>query len=77
MKRPKPWRLEAGLATGLIVGGFWWWSSYDPFFGPFHNLRLVLIPAAIGMGVAIIPNRQKKVGPWDPNTIVRNRKGRP
>ncbi|MXP27784.1 hypothetical protein GRI58_02970 [Porphyrobacter algicida] len=77
MKRPKPWRLEAGIAAGLVMGGLWLWIEYDPFFGIFHDLHIVVIAAAIGMAVVAIRNRHKKVGPWDPNTIARNRKGRP
>ncbi|MEO1968607.1 MAG: hypothetical protein ABGW87_07845 [Sphingomonadaceae bacterium] len=77
MKRQKPWRMEAGIAVGLLLGGLLWWNAYDPFFGIFHNMELLFIPAVLGAGVVALRNRHKRVGPWDPNTIARNRKGRP
>jgi hypothetical protein len=75
MVKLRPWRIEVGAAVGLLLGVFIWWSAYNPAEGIFQNLRLVIVPAALGIFIVSFRNRRKKVGPYDPEVIERNRRG--
>ncbi len=77
MTEPKPWRTKIGAAIGLVVGLLLWWDAYEPGLGPFQNARLVILSAAMGMGVVIVRNWRKQVGPFDPDVQESNRRGRP
>ncbi|HEY5722384.1 MAG TPA: hypothetical protein VIT45_08685 [Allosphingosinicella sp.] len=76
MTRPKPWRMEVGALIGLVVGSVLWWAAYESGKGPFQHLNLLLGPAAVGMVIANLRNRRRKVGPYDPEVIEKNRRGR-
>jgi hypothetical protein len=73
---PRPWRLEAGLAIGLMVGAGLWWLNYLPGAGLFHNLHLLIVPPAAGAFIVIQRNSRKQVGAYDPRIVAQNRKGR-
>ena len=73
--KPKPWPTEIVAMVGLAVGLFLWWSEYDPAAGLVQNPGAILGPAVFGMFVADMRNRWKKVGPYDPEIIERNRRG--
>jgi hypothetical protein len=68
--------MTAGIVIGLAVGGLLWWGSYVPGAGTFQNPQLVIVPAAIGILIVSARNRQKKGGPYDPEVIARNKRGR-
>ena len=72
----KPWNMNVGIAIGLVIGVLLWWSSYVPGKGVFQNEQLVLTPAAIGAVIVGMRNRRKKVGPYDPKLVERNKRGR-
>ncbi len=72
----KPWNMTFGIAVGLTVGILLWWSSYVPSKGIFQNLQLIVVPAAIAIVIVSVRNRRKKVGPYNPKTIARNKRGR-
>jgi hypothetical protein len=72
----KPWNMTVGIAIGLLVGVLLWWSSYVPSAGIFQNPQLVIVPAAIAIFIVSVRNRRKKVGPYDPEDIARNKRGR-
>ena len=74
--KPKPWRMEVGIAIGLLVGAIVWWGAYDPGAGLLQNPQLIIVPAAIACIVVILRNKRRKVGPYDPETMARNRRGR-
>lgn len=74
--KPKAWRMEVGMALGFLVGGLLWWSAYEPGGGLFQNLKLVFFPPAIGVFIVGFRNRRAKVGPYDPEVIAENRRGR-
>jgi len=74
--KAKPWRMSVGLIVGLIVGTLVWLSAFVPGAGPFQNPQLVIVPAALGMLTVSVRNRRKNVGPYDPETIERNKRGR-
>lgn len=76
MKKPKPWRMEFGMLIGLFLGALLWWSSYIPDADLFQNSQLIVIPAAMGILVVTFRNKRKKVGPYDPETIMKNKRGR-
>jgi hypothetical protein len=59
-----------------LIGATLWWSSYVPGDGLFQNLQLLLMPAAFGIGVVGLRNKRKRVGPSDPETIAKNKRGR-
>ncbi len=77
MTKPTPWRIELGVIVGLIIGVVVWWSAYDPGAGVFQKPQLLIVPAAFGIAVVSLRNRRKKVGPYDPEVIERNRRGVP
>ena len=74
--RMKPWKMTVGIAVGLVIGVLLWWGSYVPSQGLFQNPQLVIVPAAIGILIVNVRNRRKKVGPYDPAVIARNKRGR-
>ncbi|MGF7169118.1 hypothetical protein FHS91_000777 [Sphingobium xanthum] len=74
--RVKPWRIEAGALAGLLVGGFFYWWSYLPGAGFFHNVHLLVVPPALGAWAVTLRNSRMKVGAYDPRIVAQNRKGR-
>jgi hypothetical protein len=74
--KSKPWNMMVGVGIGLIIGALLWWSSYVPGAGLFQNPQILIVPAALGALIVSLRNRRKKVGPYDPDVIARNRKGR-
>ena len=74
--RPKRWRIEAGIVTGLLAGAILWWLTYLPGDGLFRNLHLLLIPPALGAFIVALRNSRKKIGAYDPRIVEQNRKGR-
>lgn len=72
----KPWRLETGALVGLLVGGFFYWWSYLPGAGLFHNVHLLIVPPALGAFAITFRNSRMKVGAYDPRIVAQNRKGR-
>lgn len=76
MDKPKAWRMDVGMLVGALVGAVLWWSSYDADGGLMQKPQLILIPAAIGGLVVSTRNKRKKAGPYDPEVIARNRRGR-
>ena len=73
----RPWRMEIGALMGLFVGALLWWSAYESGGGPLQKPHLIVVPAALGILVVSVRNKRKRVGPYHPNTIKRNRSGRP
>ncbi len=76
MTKLKPWRLDLGVAGGFLVGAVLWWSAYEPGGGLLQNPQLLVVPAAFGALFVTLRNKKRRVGPFDPNTIARNRAGR-
>lgn len=74
--KPKPWNMTIGMLIGLLTGTALWWGSYVPGAGMFQNLQLVIVPAAIAILVVSVRNKRKQVGPYDPEVIARNKRGR-
>ncbi|RYG98859.1 MAG: hypothetical protein EON58_05800 [Alphaproteobacteria bacterium] len=74
--KAKPWNMGVGIAAGVIVGALIWWNAYVPDAGVFQNPQLIIVPAGMGVLVVSIRNKRKKVGPYDPEVIERNRSGR-
>jgi hypothetical protein len=72
----KPWNMAFGMVIGLAAGLLLWWGSYVPGAGLFQNLQLIVVPAAVGILIVSIRNRRKNVGPYDPEVIARNKRGR-
>ena len=60
----------------MVVGVLLWWSSYVPSKGVLQNPQLVIVPMAIAIVIVSVRNRRRKVGPYDPETIARNKRGR-
>lgn len=75
MTKLKPWRMDFGAIVGLAVGSLVWWSAYDPESGLTQNPHLIVVPVAFGMFVVSLRNRRKKVGPYGPEAIERNKQG--
>jgi len=75
MTKPKPWRIEIGAIVGLAIGCVVWWSAYNPNAGLLQNPQLLIVAAAFGMFAVSVRNRRKKVGPYDPEIIEKNRRG--
>ncbi len=76
MSKPKPWRLDVAVGIGLLLGALLWWSAYDPSGSFLQNPQLILGPAVAGVLVVSMRNRRSKVGPYDPETIAEDTKGR-
>jgi hypothetical protein len=76
VNKAKPWRLEVGMVVGLLVGALLWWSAYEPGAGLAQKPQLLLVPTALGALVISLRNKHRKVGPHDPQTIERNKRGR-
>lgn len=74
--KAKPWNMAIGIAAGVVVGALMWWRAYVPDAGVFQNPQLIVVPAALGVLVVSIRNKREKIGPYDPETIERNKKGR-
>lgn len=74
--KPKSWRMEAGMAAGLLVGAPLWWVAYIEGGGLFQNLHLLLIPAALGILGVSLRNRRLQLGYYDPDVIEQNKRGR-
>jgi peptidoglycan/LPS O-acetylase OafA/YrhL len=72
----KHWSMTIGMAIGLAVGAVLWWGSYDPGEGIFQNVQLVVVPAALAILIVAVRNKRNKVGPYDPDIIARNKRGR-
>jgi len=72
----KPWSMTIGMAIGLAVGALLWWGSYDPGRGIFQNAQLVIGPAALAILIVSLRNKRNKVGPYGPDIIARNKRGR-
>jgi hypothetical protein len=65
-----------GAAIGLAVGGLLWWNAYELGLGLFQNVKLLLVPVAVGILVVIARNWRKEVGPFDPDLQESNKRGR-
>lgn len=74
--KPKPWRMEAGMFGGLLVGAGLFWANYLPGAGLFHNLHLLIVPAALGAFVVALRNSRKQVGAYAPEIVAQNKQGR-
>jgi len=72
----RPWRMEAGMICGLIVGALLWWIKYLPGGGVFQNLQWIVVPAAAGILIVALRNRRKEIGYFDPEVIAENQRGR-
>lgn len=72
----KPWNMTVGIAIGMVIRVFLWWGSYVPSEGMFRNPQLVIVPAAVGSLIVNVRNRRQKVGPYDPEIIALNKRGR-
>lgn len=72
----KPWSMTTGMAVGFAVGVLLWLGAYVQGAGTFTSLKLIFGPAVIAILVVSIRNRRKKAGPYDPEVIARNRRGR-
>ncbi len=68
--------MTVGIAIGLVVGVLLWWGSYVPGKGLLQNPQLVIVPAALAILIVSVRNRRKRVGPYDPEVIARNKRGR-
>ncbi|WP_336981432.1 hypothetical protein [Altererythrobacter fulvus] len=67
--------MEFGFVIGLLIGALAWWSAYEPGAGLFQNVQLIIVPAAFGIFVVSLRNRRKRVGPYDPEVVARNKDG--
>ena len=76
MNKSKPWRMDVGMLVGLLVGALVWWSAYEPDLGLMQKPQLLVVPAALGALVVGLRNKRKKVGPYDAETLARNKRGR-
>lgn len=74
--KPKPWSMKVGMVIGLVVGVLLWWDAYEPGGGLLQNLRLLLLSTALGAGFVAVRNWRKEVGPFDPEIIAENKRGR-
>jgi hypothetical protein len=74
--KPKPWRTDVGVAIGALSGALIWWNAYDPRAGLFQNPQFILVPAVVGLLIVGFRNKRKKVGPYDPEIIALNKRGR-
>jgi hypothetical protein len=76
VEKRKPWRMEVGVLVGLLVGALVWWTAYEPGAGLMQKPQLLLVPAALGALAISLRNKRKKVGPYDPETVARNKTDR-
>lgn len=76
MAKPKPWSMNAGMLVGLVVGVLLWWDAYEPGGGFLQNVPLLLAPVALGAAFVGVRNWCKEVGPFDPEIIAENKRGR-
>ena len=76
MAKPKPWSVKAGMAVGLVVGALLWLEAYESGRGLMQNVRLLLVPVALGAGLVGLRNWLRQVGPFDPEVIAENKQGR-
>ena len=74
--KPKPWSMKVGMLVGLVVGVLLWWDAYEPGGGLLQNLRLLLGPIALGATFVGVRNWHRQVGPFDPDIIAENKRGR-
>ena len=74
--KSKAWRMESGALGGALLGALLWWNAYLPGGGLFRNLHLIILPAAMGVIVVALRNRQRQVGYFDPEVIAENKRGR-
>lgn len=74
--RPKPWKVRAGAAIGLLVGVLLWWNAYRSGGGILQNLQLLFGPVVLGAAAVTVRNWVRKVGPFDPEVIAQNKQGR-
>jgi hypothetical protein len=72
----KPWNMTVGILIGLLVGVLLWLGNYVPNDGIFQNPKLVIAPAIIAVLIVTVRNRRNKLGPYDPQVIARNKRGR-
>lgn len=72
----KPWNMNLGIVIGLSMGLLLWWGSYASGAGMFQNLQLIVVPAAIAILIVSVRNKRKKVGPYAPKVVARNKRGR-
>lgn len=75
MKR-KPWSMNIVMTIGLVVGVVLWLGRYDHRHAIFQNVSLIIVPIATSVVVVSFRNRRKRVGPFEPDTIARNNRGR-
>jgi len=68
--------MTVGITIGLVVGVLLWWSSYVPSKSLFQNPQLVIVPMAIAILIVSMHNKWRTVGPYDPETIAQNKRGR-
>jgi hypothetical protein len=64
------------MVVGLVVGALLWLGAYEPGGGLLQNLRLLVLPAAFGAGFVGVRNWHRQVGPFDPEIIAENKRGR-
>jgi hypothetical protein len=64
------------MVVGLVVGALLWLEAYESGRGLMQNLRLLVVPTALGAGFVGLRNWLKQVGPFDPEVIAENKRGR-
>ena len=74
MTKAKPWRVEVGLAIGFAVGVFLWSAGGEPFKLA-ELCRLIVGPSVVAIAVISASNKLKRVGPYDPEVLARNKGG--
>ena len=75
-EKPNIWRYDIATMIGFVCGLLVWWGGSDARESWFDVAGNLVSFAALGLGVALFRNRWKKVGPWDPDTIAKNKRGR-
>lgn len=76
MAKPKPWSVKVGTAVGAVAGVLLWLNAYETGGGLLQNLRLLLVPTVLGATVIGLRNWHRQVGPFDPDVIAENKRGR-
>ena len=64
------------MVLGLVVGVLLWLGAYEPDGGLMQNLQLLAVPTALGAGFVGLRNWCRQVGPFDPEIIAENKRGR-